>query len=105
MVKTPLPGRMIIKAPKSDTPMPMIRLGPIFSFRNKKAPKVINTGLILNKAVASAKPNREKAKKNSVVASIKATRSKELQFGYLVFPYIFIREVLVMLQVLLGLCI
>ena len=91
MVKTPLPGRIIIKAPKSETPMPMIRFGPIFSFRNKKAPKVINTGLILNKAVASANPNREKAKKNNVVASIKATDLKNCNFGYLVFPYIFIR--------------
>ena len=70
MVKTPLPGLIIIKAPSSETPMPIMRLGPIFSFKNKKAPKVISTGLILNKAVASAKPNREKAKKNNVVASI-----------------------------------
>ena len=86
MVKTPLPGRMIIKAPISETPMPMIRLGPIFSFRIKKAPNVINTGLMLNNAVASAKPNREKAKKNNVVASINATDLKNCNFGYLVFP-------------------
>ena len=58
---------------------------------------------MLNKAVASAKPNREKAKKNNVVASIKATDLKNCNFGYLVF-HIFIR-VLAMLQVLLGLCI
>ena len=91
MVKTPLPGRMIIKAPISETLMPMIRLGPIFSFRNKKAPNVINTGLMLNKAVASAKPNREKAKKNNVVAFFIATDLNNCYFGYLVFPYIFIR--------------
>ena len=40
MVKTPLPGRIIIKAPISETPMPMIRLGPIFSFKNKNGKKI-----------------------------------------------------------------
>ena len=80
-----------MRAPTSDTNTPMRRFGPIFSFKNKKAPNVIKTGLMLNKAVASAKPNLEKAKKNNVVASIKATDLKNCNFGYLVFPYIFIR--------------
>ena len=86
MVKTPLPGRIIIRAPISDKPMPTIRLGPIFSFKNKKAPKVINTGLMLNKAVTWAKPNLDNEKKNSVVAIISATDLKNCSFGYLVSP-------------------
>ena len=85
-MKTLLPGRIIIRAPISDTPMPIIRFRPIFSFKNKKAPKVIKTGLMLNKAVASAKPNLENEKKNSVVAIISATDLKNCSFGYLVFP-------------------
>ena len=86
MVKTPLPGRIIIIAPSSETPMPIMRLGPIFSFKNKKAPKVINTGLILNRAVASARPSLKKEKKNNVVAIINATDLKNWSFGYFVFP-------------------
>ena len=49
--------------------IPITRLGPIFSPKNKKAPSVINTGLILNIADASANPSLEKAKKNKVLPS------------------------------------
>ena len=56
--------------------IPITRLGPIFSPKNKKAPSVINTGLILNIADASANPSLEKAKKNKVVAIISATDLK-----------------------------
>ena len=53
-----------MRAPISETKTPVKRFGPIFSFKNKKAPNVINTGLILNKAVASASPNFKNEKKN-----------------------------------------
>ena len=82
---------MIISAPSSETAIPITRFGPIFSPKNRKAPRVINTGLILNKAVASAKPNLDIAKKNSVVAIIKAIDLDNWSLGYFVLAYTFIR--------------
>ena len=53
--------------------IPKIRLGPIFSPRKRKAPKVIKTGLMSIIAVASANPIFEMLKKNKQVAAIKTT--------------------------------
>ena len=77
---------MIIRAPNNETSIPITRLGPICSRKSKKAPSVINTGLMLNIADASASPSLEKAKKKSVVAIISATDLKNWSLGYFVLP-------------------
>ena len=76
MEKTPVPGLMMIRAPNNETMIPIKRLGPIRSRKNRNAPSVINTGLMLNIAEASASPSLEKEKKKSVVAIMSATDLK-----------------------------
>ena len=69
----------MIRAHNNETMMPIKRLGPICSIKNKNAPSVINTGLILNIAEASASPSLEKAKKKSEAKLIDKEETKVIK--------------------------